>query len=263
MGMSIKDSAGCLSADRKIVRRHRYDDAVRNHRRVIPKVLPLLVACVVVNVAMAWLSAAIDTAHGVIWRAGATPPGSSWQAAMTPLGGHGPTLWKVDIFETALTTTVGSYHGRGRGFTAHGSNPEAILPSWATQIAHPSGTYDPRHTLSDMRVLRAHGWPCRCLYVRFEYEDQVNPIRVEHGLQFRIAKPGKFDQFPLHPIYSGFVVNSICYVAAVYLVFFAPFALRRMIRRRRGQCSACAYPIGTSGVCTECGVAVTPKAAPA
>jgi len=32
----------------------------------------------------------------------------------------------------------------------------------------------------------------------------------------------------------------------------------RMIRRRRGQCERCAYPVGTSERCTECGAAVIP-----
>ena len=31
---------------------------------------------------------------------------------------------------------------------------------------------------------------------------------------------------------------------------------RRTRRRRRGQCEKCAYPIGVSPVCTECGAAV-------
>jgi hypothetical protein len=36
----------------------------------------------------------------------------------------------------------------------------------------------------------------------------------------------------------------------------ASLALRRHSRLKRGLCPACAYPVGESGVCTECGAAV-------
>jgi len=65
---------------------------------------------------------------------------------------------------------------------------------------------------------------------------------------------------PLRPLLPGFAVNTLLYAAVLWVVFGGPFALRRMIRHRRGQCEGCAYPIGTSEVCTECGAAVTPAA---
>jgi hypothetical protein len=58
------------------------------------------------------------------------------------------------------------------------------------------------------------------------------------------------------PIWPGFAFNTIFYAAILWLLFFAPGALRRTIRRRRGLCPACAYPIGTSPVCTECGTSL-------
>jgi hypothetical protein len=66
---------------------------------------------------------------------------------------------------------------------------------------------------------------------------------------------------PLRPIWPGFAINTMFYAGVLWMLFCGPFALRRMIRRRRGQCPACTYPIGQSPVCTECGAphAVTPK----
>ena len=64
---------------------------------------------------------------------------------------------------------------------------------------------------------------------------------------------------PLLPLSSGFAINTIFYAAILWLLFFAPDAVRRTIRRRRGLCPACAYPIGTSPVCTECGAVVEPR----
>jgi len=51
----------------------------------------------------------------------------------------------------------------------------------------------------------------------------------------------------------GFAVNTLFYTAILWLFFAAPFALRRRRRITRGLCPACAYPVGGSPVCTECG----------
>ena len=37
------------------------------------------------------------------------------------------------------------------------------------------------------------------------------------------------------------------------------YKFRPHYRRKRGLCPACAYPIGTSPVCTECGAAIQPQ----
>jgi hypothetical protein len=58
----------------------------------------------------------------------------------------------------------------------------------------------------------------------------------------------------------GFAINTLFYAALLWLLFAAPFALRRRRRIKRGLCPACAYPVGDSDVCTECGKPVTPPA---
>ena len=58
---------------------------------------------------------------------------------------------------------------------------------------------------------------------------------------------------PLGPIPLGFAVNTLFYAALLWLLIPGPFALRRFLRVRRGLCPRCAYPIGESSVCTECG----------
>ena len=42
-------------------------------------------------------------------------------------------------------------------------------------------------------------------------------------------------------------------MAQHHLAFPGSIALRRFLRLRRGLCPKCAYPIGESTVCTECG----------
>ena len=66
---------------------------------------------------------------------------------------------------------------------------------------------------------------------------------------------------PLHPLWPGFVINTLFYAAILWLLFAAPFALRRWRRIKRGLCPKCAYPVGTSDVCTECGAVVKARAA--
>ena len=58
---------------------------------------------------------------------------------------------------------------------------------------------------------------------------------------------------PVRPTWPGFAVNTIFYGGLIWFLLVAPFALRRFLRRRRGLCPMCAYPLGDSPVCTECG----------
>ena len=67
---------------------------------------------------------------------------------------------------------------------------------------------------------------------------------------------------PLGPIWSGFAINTMLYGGVPWLLLCGPFELRRYRRRKRGLCVYCAYPIGTSDVCTECGRAVAHRVEP-
>ncbi|MHC4128032.1 MAG: hypothetical protein ACYSWT_12940 [Planctomycetota bacterium] len=58
---------------------------------------------------------------------------------------------------------------------------------------------------------------------------------------------------PLWPVWPGFAVNAVLYGAALSVLAAALAGLRRFIRVRLRRCPACAYPMGDSPVCTECG----------
>ncbi len=61
-------------------------------------------------------------------------------------------------------------------------------------------------------------------------------------------------QLPICPAtWLGLSANTFFYAGIVWLLIPGPFVLRRLIRRRRGLCPKCAYPMGESTVCTECG----------
>ena len=65
---------------------------------------------------------------------------------------------------------------------------------------------------------------------------------------------------PLLPVWPGFAVNTVFYAALLWLLICGPFALRRFIRVKRDLCPACAYPMGESNVCSECGKALSGRA---
>ena len=78
----------------------------------------------------------------------------------------------------------------------------------------------------------------------------------------REVHPGYIYQvrgLPLRPIWPGFAINTVFYAAVLWGLFGAPFALHRRRRIKRGLCPACAYPVGTNEVCTECGAAVVKR----
>ena len=58
---------------------------------------------------------------------------------------------------------------------------------------------------------------------------------------------------PERIIWPGFAINTMFYAGVLWMVFAFPFVLRRRRRIKRGLCPACAYPVGQSPVCTECG----------
>lgn len=120
----------------------------------------------------------------------------------------------------------------------------------------------------------AGGWPLlsHSCWLTVGWNIQPNGDEIEYFLnvhwgilpkKYREDSPGAsrirdgaFPILPLRPIWTGFIINTVFYAVILWLLLFAPFTARRVIRRRRGLCEHCAYPIGVSPVCTECGAAV-------
>jgi hypothetical protein len=114
------------------------------------------------------------------------------------------------------------------------------------------------------------GWPCYSLHgtwFSLEATARTDPSHVNgdrQNLYFPRTGLALYERGLLYgPIWPGFAINTLLYAAVVWLLFAAPFALRRRRRIKRSLCPACAYPVGDSEVCTECGKPVTPKAVPA
>jgi hypothetical protein len=62
---------------------------------------------------------------------------------------------------------------------------------------------------------------------------------------------------PHRPVWPGFTINTLLYATILWLMFAAPFALRRRRRIKRGLCSACGYDLrgraSNANLCPECG----------
>ncbi len=71
-----------------------------------------------------------------------------------------------------------------------------------------------------------------------------------------IISPFRSRWLPILPVWPGFAVNTLFYAAILWL----PFVLRRWVRVRRGLCPKCAYPMGDSAVCSECGKTLPQRA---
>jgi hypothetical protein len=114
------------------------------------------------------------------------------------------------------------------------------------------------------------GWPFSCLRSQTASPDVATESEAK-SLQQQATKPRLHDDryahliridrnvfgirigLPSWPLVPGFAINTLFYAAMLWLLFAAPFALRRRTRIKRGLCPACAYPVGASDVCTECG----------
>ncbi len=102
--------------------------------------------------------------------------------------------------------------------------------------------------------LRA-GWPMRSMGAAWVDEPLLNPSHVGAVICRRDGAT-HFDILALRPIWPGFAINTLFWAAVLWLVIPGPFALRRLIRRRRGLCPACGYDLrhGEHEACPECGV---------
>lgn len=104
------------------------------------------------------------------------------------------------------------------------------------------------------------GWPWTSFQTHERHDLSFGQWQAEHMLNLaRTRQPqvasADVDGFviPMSPVWRGLVINSLFYAVLLWMVFLLPYLARRSMRLRRGLCPACAYPIGISERCTECG----------
>ena len=115
-------------------------------------------------------------------------------------------------------------------------------------------------------IERKSGWPLRSMHGECRRVNEMYwaiPVPESWGRRYNFmaltATPIAGAFLPLKPLWPGFLINTLFYALILWPLVFAPFTARRILRRRRGRCAKCAYPVGVSSVCTECGATVSPK----
>ncbi len=142
--------------------------------------------------------------------------------------------------------------------------PSLLMPDWANLPLEPHFAL---HSILEVLVFDARGWPLISLWCKREVLDSRDQLTaVEGGIETGLPEfqhgsilGGFRPALPLRPIWRNFAVNTLFYTLILWLPTRGPFVLRRVIRRRRGRCPGCGYPVGTSAVRTECGEALSPR----
>jgi hypothetical protein len=107
------------------------------------------------------------------------------------------------------------------------------------------------------------GWPCFAIAGEWTYwvprasgQYQGSTYGIISFKDRLTYMPRVLRHIPYRPHWPGFVVNTLIYGAASWMLIGLPSVVRRYVRIKRGLCPKCAYPIGASEVCTECGATV-------
>ena len=231
-------------------------------RRRLLIVVIFLLAGAVVNVAVAWVIAGASTNYDARQVHVFNPSGTRRPAqVMTSFG------CALVIQSYVSESRIDPERERAR-FELMGLPFEEVPPSrgdWSLLWNSES--------LPDIRMEEACGWPRLAL----RWYQLRQPTKVLHGgielggdrrYSYRVGSSHTFSRraymgdrtLPLIPILSGFAVNTLFYAAVLCLLICGPVVLRRMIRMKRGRCVKCAYPMGESAVCSECGKALPSRA---
>ncbi len=203
-------------------------------------VFPLAGAAV--NVAVAWSCAR--------W---ASPRISGW-------GNYeqGGEPWAIDV-QSSFGFDVFGLTSRSRVQSPGSRLRERRLPRWATVPRYASD-------VADQMVYVLAGWPLRCLGSQTRPRVDPTPSAIEqlhgHWRQSIVLDRGSgwfYGSYvlPYRPLWLGLLANTLFFTMLLWLLAVGPFFLRRRLRIRRGLCPKCAYPMGESALCTECGTELT------
>jgi len=240
------------------------------HRLLLVAVF--LLAGAVVNVSVAWALTVCVRPGGNNTFAAQSSYESRWSSRPLPSNLHAAqyTHWCVRRTEGIGTVlaAVTAVHGPGPNDAPF----EELLPPvarLANELQHFEAS-SPWDSLGPgFFVWQGRGWPCismSCSWPWFRVPRRMGgptPLspRVDGGISFSPptrTSPWPFGfhtlrAIPIRPVFPGFAVNTLFYAAVLWLLICGPFALRRFVRVRRGLCPKCAYPMGESAACSECG----------
>lgn len=216
----------------------------RRWKRTAAVALLLLVGGAVVNVAVAW---GIAVFVGTV----AINPGK-WRVipkdeALAYWISEAPAEWHENL----------RHHGSAAHKWAFGR--EVVIVG----ADDPSSVLSPLSSASQRAWSITHfssGWPALSMHARTHRLRNGNTISNSTIVGWPLVRNGReIGTLPTRLRPAGFVLNTLFYATLLWLLCVGPLAIRRRRRAFRGLCAKCAYPVGVSPVCTECGAAVARK----
>lgn len=227
-------------------------------RACVRRILVFLLLGTIVNVAAAWGIAAANTRHlqrvfyfeELCW-------------CMYPDDDKRHYLHLLEQFGFTRAMSAAS----GRVKVRHSGAERSEIPEYTGPIWWEAARLNELHHMQF-----ASGWPARSLRAHYDVDwashrtpwSPTGPwvIQTRWFGGFDLSRWGDVPAslanvvLPLRVIPMGFAQNTAFYGAAFLLFATMIRSARAMSRTRRGLCPACAYPRGSSPVCTECGEAL-------
>lgn len=134
-------------------------------------------------------------------------------------------------------------------FLPASANGCADVPRWARRRGLPG-----QHVIERVKAV---GWPFRCLHcgaAQLTTPAPGAPPMSTWGCLKLWPRYGTLQGvLPLVPIWRGIVSGSLLHFLVLWLILSVALLFRHHMRARRGLCPKCAYPLGSSARCTECG----------
>lgn len=141
---------------------------------------------------------------------------------------------------------------------------ESLMPAWCPRtITLPPGVISTENkSLTYVDV----GWPFRLLWCRATSAPSsivltLGESKTVGGYRTHEQPPPHI--WPVHPLWSGQLATFALTFPIVVVLQLLMLQSRNAYRRFRHRCTTCGYNLhlNTSGVCPECGAAITPRAA--
>jgi hypothetical protein len=233
-------------------------------KRRVGLILLLLVAGAIVNVGVAWGICYRNANDGPLDCMLEGPSDEPESYTSSRYGYAGVCARRRGSHSRFSISILGGYSGGWRDVP----NLDSEIPGWADWFLSDAALAELQSGNSRrQRYVEAAGWPCLGIsgsfLIEWEASSQTSTVVQRDWGILSPPRPGRWMNnaglsrlLPLRPIWPGFAINTLFYSGVLWggwLLLAAPFALRRRRRIKRGLCPACAYPVGGSDVCTECG----------
>ncbi len=101
------------------------------------------------------------------------------------------------------------------------------------------------------------GWPVRCAVAEIAHGQPTGPggppMLASRSLLL-VGRGSRAEQFvPRGVLWGGILADLVFWTSVAFLAWAGPRVARNGLRRSRGQCTGCGYPMRGQSRCPECG----------